>query len=174
MLGQTLVGSRVRDLRSVLRYLRGRSDVDPARITLWGDSFAPPNPPDRRLAVPLDAERLPDHAEPLGQLVALFAALFDDGIAAIEVRSGLTRFASVLESPFCYVPHDCIVPGALTAGDLTDVIAALAPRPVRLREMVDGLNRSASADELERTFAPARATYQAAGAADQFEVQPPN
>src|SRR5206468_3635026 len=43
MLGQTLLGSRLRDLRSVLRYLRSRSDLDAHRLALWGDSFAPTN-----------------------------------------------------------------------------------------------------------------------------------
>src|SRR5262249_23036922 len=40
MLGQTLVGSRLRDLRSVLAHLRQRPDLDSKRILLWGDSFA--------------------------------------------------------------------------------------------------------------------------------------
>ena len=170
MLGQTLIGSRVRDLRSVLRHLRGRAEVDPDRISLWGDSFAAANPPDRRLDVPLDAERLPDHAEPLGGLVALFTALFDDHIAAVEVQGGLTGFASLLDSAFCYVPHDCIVPGALTAGDLCDVAAALAPRPLRLRGLVSGFNCTVSAETLEATFAPVRAAYRSANSEGQLEL----
>src|SRR5262245_16648591 len=44
MLGQTLLGARLRDLRSVLRHLRARDDVDGRRIALWGDSFAAVNP----------------------------------------------------------------------------------------------------------------------------------
>lgn len=36
MLGQTLLGDRLRDLRSVLRYLRGRTDLDAGRLDLWG------------------------------------------------------------------------------------------------------------------------------------------
>ena len=72
MLGQTLVGSRLRDVRSVLRYLRTRADLDAGRVALWGDSFAPPNPEGRVLAVPLDADPFPHLAEPLGGLLALF------------------------------------------------------------------------------------------------------
>src|SRR5205807_8420580 len=40
MLGQTPVGARLRDLRSVLKYLRGRKDIGAERIALGGDSLA--------------------------------------------------------------------------------------------------------------------------------------
>src|SRR5262249_12317109 len=35
MLGQTLLGARLRDLRAVLRYLRSRPEVEPPRVGLW-------------------------------------------------------------------------------------------------------------------------------------------
>ena len=74
---------------------------------------------------------------------------------AVYARGGLIGYAAVLNSPFRYVPHDAVVPGALTAGDLNDVAAALAPRPLRLAGLVDGLNRPASAEEAARTYAAA-------------------
>ncbi|HXX92604.1 MAG TPA: acetylxylan esterase, partial [Planctomycetota bacterium] len=118
MLGRTLVGLRVRDLRSVLRYLRGRADVDPKRLALWGDSFSDPNPPDRPFAVPLELDDAPRLGEPLGGLVTLLGALFEDEVVAVHVRGGLSSYRSILESPFVYIPHDAIVPGALLVGDL--------------------------------------------------------
>jgi hypothetical protein len=173
MLGQTLAGARLRDLRSVLCYLRERTDLDPARVALWGDSFAPVNPEGRRLEVPLDADRLPDQAEPLGGLLALLAALFEDSIQAVYAQGGLAGYASLLQSPFCYVPHDVVVPGALTAGDLCDVAAALAPRPLRLEGLVDGLNCRVPAAVLGTTFELTRMAYQTAGAQDRFVLPPP-
>jgi hypothetical protein len=145
MLGQTLVGARLRDLRAALKYLRSRKDVSADRVALWGDSLAPVNPPDRDLKVPLDADKPPHQAEPLGGLLALFGALFEDDVKAVYVRGGLTGYRSVLDSPFVYIPHDTVVPGALTAGDLDDVAAALAP-PVKQEGMVDGLNRRVGAE----------------------------
>jgi cephalosporin-C deacetylase-like acetyl esterase len=170
MLGQTLVGSRLRDLRTVLRYLRSRSELDPARVALWGDSFALANPADRNLKVPLDAEDLPGQAEPLGGLLALFGALYEEDVRAVAAQGGLTGYHAILDSPFCYVPHDVIVPGALTAGDLGDVAAALAPRPLRLEALVDGLNRRAPAAALAAAFTPARTAYGAASAADRLHL----
>jgi cephalosporin-C deacetylase-like acetyl esterase len=170
MLGQTLVGSRLRDLRSVLRYLRTRSEFDPARIALWGDSFAPVNPPERNVKAPLDADDLPDHAEPLGGLLALFGALYEGDVRAVYAYGGLTGYQSLLHSPFCYVPHDVIVPGALSAGDLADVAAILAPRPLCLEGMVNGLNRRFPAEALAEALGPARTAYRAASAADRLRL----
>ena len=159
----------------MLRYLRGRHDLDAARIALWGEAFAPVNPPERNLAIPQDVEPAPNLAEPLGGLLALFGALFEDDIRAVSVRGGLAGYQTILQSPFLYVPADSVVPGALTAGDLCDIVAVLAPRPVRLTELVDGLNRMLKADALVTTYEPALTAYRAAGAAKRLRlhVMPP-
>ncbi|HEV3025865.1 MAG TPA: acetylxylan esterase, partial [Pirellulales bacterium] len=170
MLGQTLVGSRLRDLRSVVQYLRRRRDLDAARLGLWGDSFAPANANDRELAVPLDADGSPDQSEPLGGHLAMFGALFEDDVRAVYARGGLTGFQSLLQSPFCYFPHDCLVPAALTAADLCDVAATFAPRPLRLAGMVDGTNRVASAEALADVCEPTLAAYHAVEADEKFDV----
>jgi len=112
MVGETFVGSRLRDLRTVLRFLRTRRDLDAARLALWGDSIAPVN------TAPFDdqpeADNVwPPEARPLGGLMALFGALFEESVRAVLVRRGLVAFESVLCSHFCYVPHDTIVPEAL-------------------------------------------------------------
>jgi dienelactone hydrolase len=165
MLGETALGARVRDLRSVLRYLRTRPELDGRRVALWGDSFAPSISRDKNVEVPLEvAESLP-HAEPLGGLVVLLTALFDDGIRAVSARGGLAAFQSVLESPFMLVPHDVIVPGAVAAGDLGGVAGALAPRPLQLADLVDGRNRALAAEAAAAALAPVKAAYGAQGAA---------
>jgi dienelactone hydrolase len=170
MLGETLLGARLRDLRAVLRYVRGRPELDPARVGLWGDSFAPANPDGRRLDVPLDADKLPDQSEPLGGLLALFGALFEGDVRAVYARGGLSGYDALLHSPFCYVPHDAVVPGALTAGDLCDVAAALAPRPLRLAGLVDGQNRRVSTDRVAEIYSPAHAAYGSANVAARLAL----
>ncbi len=146
MLGNTLLGARLKDLRTVIAYLASRPDVDARRMALWGDSHVPPNP--RRLLL----DELPNwqigpqiqrQAEPLGGLLVVFAALFEDRVRAVAVHRGLASYRSVLDDNFAYVPADIIVPGALEIGDLEDVVAALGPRPVLLNEKVDGRNRLA-------------------------------
>jgi dienelactone hydrolase len=159
MLGQTAVGARVRDLRSVVRYLRARADLEPRGVALWGGSFATTNPHDKNLAAPLDAGNAPLLSEPLGELLVLLTALFEDDIRAVSASGGLIAFQSLLESPFVYAPHDCIIPGVLTAGDLCDVAAALAPVPLQLTAFVDGQNRPVKADAVAAALAPIRTAY---------------
>ena len=144
MLGRTMLGARLKDLRSVLAYVAGRPDIDIQRIAVWGDSDAPPNP--RRLLLEEMAgwklsPEIQHQAEPLGGLLAILAALYEDSVKAVAVRRGLSGYVSILEDNFPYVPSDIIVPDSAEGGDLPDVVAALGPRPVLLTEMVDGKNR---------------------------------
>jgi hypothetical protein len=171
MLGETLLGARLRDLRCVLRYLRGRPDLDPRRVALWGDSFAPPNPRGRNLAVPLDAARFPDQAEPLGGLLALLGGLFEEDVRAVVVSGGLLGYRSLLDSPFLYVPHDALVPGVFSAGDVCDLAAALAPRGLWVEGLVDGLNLEVTVARTAREFAPVRTVYRSLKAASQLHLE---
>lgn len=139
MLGGTMVGARLRDLRALIAHLRTRGDL--LRIGVWGDSFAPVNSPDANLAVPHGVARRPAECEPLGGMLALLAALYHDEVAVIAVHRGLCDFASVLDSQFVYVPFDAVVPGILEAGDLSDLALAAAPRALWISGLVDGLNR---------------------------------
>jgi hypothetical protein len=149
MLGGTLLGARLRDARAIVRYLSGRTDLDAARIALWGESLAPINPRDMVFFKSLGQTAGPAmrQAEPLGPLLALLTALYEPGVAAVATWRGLSSFLSVLENRFTYVPLDVIVPGLLEAGDLPDIAAALRPRPLLLASPVDGCNRPLAVEE---------------------------
>ena len=162
MLGQTLMGSRLRDLRSVLRYLHGRDDLQGIKVCLWGDSFSPTNPPG--FADPLIGEEdPPEPSEPLGGLLALLGALFEPDVFAVVARGMFAGYASILKNRFCYVPHDVIVPGALTVGDLCDIASALSPRPLRLEALVDGRNCVLPLADAENCFSSTRGAYRESG-----------
>jgi dienelactone hydrolase len=163
-LGQPLLGSRLRDLRSVIRYLATRGDIDASRLAIWGDSFGPANPSEF-VDPPLATTLPPPQAEPAGAILAILAGLFEHNIKAVLGRGCLTSYAAILDAPAFYVPHDAIVPGAIEVGDLSDLAAALAPMPLRLEAFVDGRNRPAGADAVTAAFAPARQSYAASPAA---------
>ena len=139
MLGQTILGSQLRDLRSVIRYIGTRSDVKSNEIKLWGDSFAPTNPSDFKDPL-IDEGQSLYQAEPLGAILALFGALYEENVSAIIARGMIDGYRSILNDTYCYIPHDAIIPEAMTAGDLSDIIAALAPRLLLLESLVDGRN----------------------------------
>jgi len=162
MMGETMLGMRLRDLRTVLVYLRSRQDIDSGRFGLWGDSFYPPNPEHLLLNESPQWQIGPEieqHAEPLGGLLAVLGGLYENDARTIAVQGGLVSFSSMLESNFGYVPQDVVVPGILEAGDIADVEATLAPRPLLLAGMVDGLDRLLPQEDLERQLQPVFSAY---------------
>ncbi|MCW5977465.1 MAG: acetylxylan esterase [Bryobacteraceae bacterium] len=172
-LGRSLLGSRLKDLRTALGYLRSRADVDSARLALWGDSFTPPNPGNLWLDE-IEYEGGPHiqrRAEPLGAHLALLAALYEDGVRTVVARGGLGGYLSALESPVTYVPIEDILLGVLKAGDIADLAAALAPIPLLMEGQVDGRNIRVEQERLARLFEPARMAYREAGATESLTIR---
>jgi hypothetical protein len=58
----------------------------------------------------------------------------------------------------------------LPAGDLRDLAAAIAPRPLRIAAAVDHLNRVASAEALKAEYERAASVYQSAGVPTALEL----
>jgi cephalosporin-C deacetylase-like acetyl esterase len=163
MLGHTALGERLKDARSVLRFLRGSADLDASRVAVWGDSFAPVNPHGMLLDQSLGQRQGPQtihEAEPMGGLLALLAALYDDDVRGVATHGGLLSYRSLLRDRFCYVPLDAIVPGILEAADIDDMVAALAPRAVLLQGLVDGKGRTAEAASAAQELRAALTAYQ--------------
>ncbi len=162
MLGNTLLGARLKDLRSVVAYLASRPELDARQMALWGDSFAPVNPPRILLDEMPQWQIGPgvQHlAEPLGGILAMLGALYEDSVRTVAVRRGLAGYLSILDDAFAYVPEDVAVPGILEAGDLPDIAAALAPRPLLLEGLVDGRDRLAPEPALRLALAPLYESY---------------
>ncbi len=146
MLGEPLIAQQLRDVRAVVHSLRTGEYVKPAQLALWGESFAELNAADTNFRVPRRIDDRPHDVEPLGGMLALLTALYEDDIAAVTIHRGLASFESVLDSPFVYMPLDSVIPGLLQHADVSDIAAALSPRPVQLAGMVDGYNRLLSKD----------------------------
>jgi pimeloyl-ACP methyl ester carboxylesterase len=164
VLGQTLLAGRLRDLRSVIAHLRTRPDCG-GPLAMWGASLAPINPADRPAAVPFLVDNPNTCSEPTPGLLSLLVALFDEEVEAVAGDGTFASFFSVLESPFVYAPHDAVVPGVLAESDVPDLIGALAPRPVRLEQFVNGLNRRVASSDVARALDVAVRRYRAQGAA---------
>jgi hypothetical protein len=144
MLGNTLLGARMKDLRTLVAYVASRQDLNGEQIAVWGDSSMPENPA-RLLVDELPAWPIGPHiqnqAEPLGGLLAILTALYDNKVRAIAVRGGLSSYLSMLDDSFTYIPGDVIVPGILEVGDIADFVTALSARPTLFVSLVDGRNR---------------------------------
>jgi cephalosporin-C deacetylase-like acetyl esterase len=170
MLGGSLLRSRMDDFFSILRALQDCSEIDSERTAVWGDSFAPVNQDSAKLTVPWDAENLPRQSEPLGGLVALLSVPFG-GLKAVCVRGGLLSYRSLVESPFLYVPHDTIPPGVLEYGDLSQQVVRLAPTPIWLEGLVDGVNRRVDTAQVHNAYGKAVEAYKGAAEAEKLRIE---
>ncbi|MGI8962452.1 MAG: alpha/beta hydrolase [Bryobacteraceae bacterium] len=162
MLGSTGVGAQLKDARTILRYLSHRRDLDPNRLAIWGESFAKVNAPGLLLDQSVGQEPGPQiiqQADPLGSFLGLLTALYEDKVHAVAAGGGLASWLSVLHNPFSYVPEDVIVPGILETADIADVVAALAPRAVLLKALVDGRDRLLPASDMQNELETALAAY---------------
>jgi len=156
MLGETMLGRRLRDLRTVLAYLRQRDDLKSARVALYGEGLVAANAADLNAAAPLDAEKLPTHAEPMGATVCLLAALWEDDVQAVYAAGGLTEWMEILDGPYFYVPHDAVLPGAAAQAGIADLLAAQTAR-VTFADARDGANRPAREAAVQRLIADRQA-----------------
>jgi len=162
MLGETLIGRRLKDLRTVLAYLEQRPDLDPKRLALWGESLMPVNGPQLFLdELPLwqVGPQIQQQGEPLGGLLAILGALYDPNVRAIAVRNGLASFGSILDDAFVYIPADVIVPGFLEVGDLADVEASLSPTPMLMENLIDAKDRVVPERDLRSQLQPLYDAY---------------
>ena len=167
MLGETLVGRRLKDLRTVLVYLEQRPDMDGKRVGLWGESLMPVN----GASLVLDENplwqvgpQIQQQGEPLGGLLAVLGALYDPNVRTIAVRGGLAGYSSILDDAFTYVSADITIPGFLEVGDLADVAALLAPKPILLEDLIDGKNRLVPGDQFRSELQPVFGAYRDAPA----------
>jgi hypothetical protein len=160
LFNETVLGSRLRDLLSVIAYLKTRNDIDSGRLAIWGDSFAPVNAADMNFSVPHGVGGRAKISEPVGGLLAMLGGLFVGDVKAVYVNGGLSEFRSVLTHHSVFVPHDVAVPGALTTGDIADLASGLAPRPLRIGNLVDGLNRTVPKRQLLSIYKPTSDAYQ--------------
>lgn len=150
MLGTPLLGEQLSDVRLVLHWLRQRSDVGFRPLVVWGESLIPANPESAAFKTPRDDDQaLPAVSEPQASLLALLTGLFEEDLDAIYTCGGLVSWHSLLQSHLVLTAHDVVVPRALIAGDMSDLIAVQAPTTqLWLEGLVDGWNRAASESDL--------------------------
>ena len=145
LIGRSLVGLRAGDIVRLVRVLQARPDVDPNRIA--GMSR--------------------------GELGAelLHAAAFEPALSRVALLDPLISYRALLEEEY-YAESlgQAIVARALTAYDLPDLAAALAPRPLAIANPRDGRMERASAEMTERDLAVVRGAYSAAGSAARFTL----
>jgi pimeloyl-ACP methyl ester carboxylesterase len=103
--------------------------------------------------------------------IVLHAAALEPRITRVTLDGGVLSWSLVARTPVTRGQLANVVPRALEAYDLPDLAAALAPRPLTIRNAVDAAGNPVPQAVLEEVYASARAAYRAAGTADQLALQ---
>jgi cephalosporin-C deacetylase-like acetyl esterase len=127
LVGKTLVGMRAEDIWRGVDLLANRPEVDTARIYGFGVGG--------------------------GALALLHEAVFDGRIKELTLDDMLVSYESVVTHRLHANMYESIVPGALKAYDLADLVAAVAPRPVWIVDAVDPLGKRVSTDGVRKEYA---------------------
>lgn len=100
----------------------------------------------------------------------LHAAALDDRVAAITLDGGPVSWDNVVRTPINHNQLANVVPGALKVYDLPDLAAALAPRPLTIRNPVDAASKPLTKGAAEEAYKQVREAYKKANALDKFTL----
>jgi cephalosporin-C deacetylase-like acetyl esterase len=143
--GTTLLGMRTRDVLRAVDYLKTRSEINPAMISVAGHGA--------------------------GGLLAMHAAALDDRIRSAAVTGTLISYASIVENEIYAHRYSMFVPGALSKYDLPELAALIAPRAVMVINAVDQAQRPLELQRASEVYAPATKVFGLMGAAGGIRVE---
>ena len=102
----------------------------------------------------------------------LHAAVFEKEFSKIILSAPLISYAAIAGSKLYYSPaYSPIVPGALTAYDLPDLEAVLAPTKLLLVDVRNEMNKTANKNLIESELNIVKETYKTAKAVDNFVIE---
>jgi cephalosporin-C deacetylase-like acetyl esterase len=142
--GQSIAGIRVADIARCLGFLKTREDIDSGRISALARG---------EMCVPL-----------------LHAAVLEESLRQIVLIEPLLSLESVVMSRFYYLDPGSMISGMLTAYDLPDLAAALAPRKLVLVDIFNQFRQPASAESISQELAVVRRSYLERGVAGNFVI----
>lgn len=141
LLGYTMTGLRVRDIRRTLDYIATYPDAQRGPIAAVGFS--------------------------VGGTALLYAAALDERIGALVLSGCLASFRqSIMALPHC---EDSYLPGVLRYADLPDIAALLAPRPLFVESGMD--DELFPASSAVAAVAQLRKAYLLHGALDRIDSE---
>jgi len=146
LVARSIVGVQAGDVVRIVRYLESREDIAPESISAIARGEMCP--------------------------VLLHAAAFEDSISKIALIEPLISYSSIVMNRY-YSPQliPATVAGALTAYDLPDLAACLAPRELLMINATDQNKERAKVELVEREMAVARSAYSAANAKEKLKIE---
>jgi cephalosporin-C deacetylase-like acetyl esterase len=102
--------------------------------------------------------------------VALHAAALEPRIARLTLQRCLVSWEDVVRGGISTDQLANAVPGVLASHDLPELAATLAPRPLIIRDLVDGRGQILKGEDAGRAWAGVRAAYSGAKADDKLDL----
>jgi dienelactone hydrolase len=143
--GRTVVGMRAEEIVRCVRFLKDRQNASAAGICAL--AFG-------EMSIPL-----------------LHAAVMDEGITKVALIGPLVSFESVVTSRFYSLDPASLIADVLTAYDLPDLAACMAPRNLLMINPVDALGRPAPATLVARSSDIVRRAYSDKNAAQKMSIR---
>ena len=100
----------------------------------------------------------------------LFAATVDDRLRSLDLEGGLISYQAVVTTPIQRRIFDVVVPGVLKHFDLPDLTAAMAPRPVRLKNVATPLGSTELLARVRQVYGFAAEAYRVVGQGGQLDI----
>ena len=144
LVGKTLVGMRAADISCAVDLLAARSEVNQQRIYGYGVGA--------------------------GAITLLHEAALDTRVSGVALDHMLVSYHSVVTHRVHRNIYESVVPGALKAYDLPDLVSIVAPRPVWLVDAVDPLGKQISSEETRKEYSSSLGAFRAAHAENAFHV----
>jgi hypothetical protein len=142
--GRTVAGIRAAEIVRCLQFLRTRQDMNPDRVSALARG---------EMCIPL-----------------LHAAVLEGSLRQIALVEPLVSLESVVMSRFYHLDPGSLIGNILTAYDLPDLAAALAPRKLALVDVFDQFHQPASPDSLKKGLEVVRRSYLESGVPDNLMV----
>ncbi len=107
----------------------------------------------------------------IGGLLAAHAAALDPRIGGVISIQAPLSYRAILDDPESTQPLSCILPGVLTAYEIADVYAALAPRPLLIANPLGSRQSGLPPDQAERHAAWTRSAYEMLDAGSSVRIE---
>lgn len=103
--------------------------------------------------------------------IALHAAALEPKIKKLTLEQSVVSWSDLTRTPLTYNQLSQVVPSALTAYDLPDLAALIAPRALTIRQAIDPGLKPLDARSVEQLWQAAREIYEQRTASKQLVIQ---
>jgi cephalosporin-C deacetylase-like acetyl esterase len=145
LVGKPMLAMRVKDALRAVDLLSQRSDADPSKIFVLGESG--------------------------GGVMAQFVAALDRRVAGVAVVNTLLNYRQIIETGNYSIHVNLFLPQILRHFDLPDLTVGITPRPFLLLDSQDASKKPLPVETIRQELRLALQTYQLVGAGSRLSLQ---